>query len=58
MLGWLWRVLVGRFSRCDHKWDVAEVRRVTDRIDGGESRYQRYVLLCQKCGDVQSRDIK
>lgn len=57
MLGWIWRLLVGRFSRCEHQWETVDVRDVLDKTDGGEDRYKRYILRCQNCGDVCKRDL-
>lgn len=33
MIGWLWRVLVGRFSICEHKWKVVSQTVIYDRVD-------------------------
>jgi hypothetical protein len=60
MLGFLWRMIVGRFSMCDHQWETVEVRPVVNWA-GDErkvtDRFQRYILRCKKCGDVSKRDL-
>lgn len=55
MLGWLYRILIGRFTECDHHWVI--LRRV-DIIesDFGDIPYgRRYELQCDKCGWLKSR---
>lgn len=61
MIGWIWRVLVGRFSMpplCAHKWAVRATFRLTRRkpdgteLPSGES----YVLRCSDCGEMKNHD--
>jgi hypothetical protein len=54
MIGWLYRVLIGRFSRCDHKWETMETINVKDISDG--TSWYRYILKCEKCGEITSRN--
>lgn len=56
MIGFLYRLIVGSFP-CRHKWETVEVIQVEDRVGGVQRRYKRYVLRCQHCGDVQSREV-
>lgn len=54
MLGWLYRMIIGRFSRCEHKWETAD----TATLSGGHgARGVRYILRCERCGDIKKRDI-
>lgn len=53
MLGWLFRVIVGRFG-CEHKDEVLEQYRVktSDRERDAELLY---ILQCNKCGRVKRK---
>lgn len=56
MLGWLWRVFVGRFLDCSHKWE---------QQGAYESKHDTYphfkcmiiCLRCSKCGDIRKRVV-
>jgi hypothetical protein len=54
MIGWIWRVLVGRFSRCDHSWKTESDKRLTDGMGGIGHRIH---LRCALCGDWRKRDL-
>ena len=45
LIGWPW---------CAHHWAVIEERNLTN---SGGSRGDRYILRCDKCGDVKKRDL-
>jgi len=60
MIGWLWRVLVGRFSMppiCAHKWEIHEqIEVMAERLmptDEPVAIGRKYVLRCQDCGDMR-----
>lgn len=54
MLGFLYRLLVGRFTECKHEWEIIDINNYgrNNKIKGF-----LYALQCKKCGDVESRDI-
>jgi hypothetical protein len=54
MIGWLYRFLIGRFSQCDHKWETIDTVHVTDT--GQDTAWYRYILKCEKCGEITSRN--
>lgn len=54
MLGLLRRILIGKFSKCQHQWVINDVRTVSN--DTG-ARYSRYILQCKHCGDVCKKDM-
>lgn len=51
MAGWIWRVLVGRFSRCQHEWKIIE----TNYFKNERGKYVglHHALQCAHCGDVK-----
>lgn len=55
MIGWLWRILVGRFTSCRHEWEtvgrIALVASSKDTCPIGHC----YHLRCKKCGDYKQR---
>lgn len=57
MIGFLYRLIVGTFHRCDHKWDTVEVIQVEDRVGGVLRRYKRYVLRCKHCGEIKCWEV-
>lgn len=53
MIGWLYRIIIGRFSQCEHKWSHAgELKEFGDRDDGLPTRYT-ILMRCDKCGDMK-----
>ena len=57
MLGWLYRMIVGRFSTCEHKWVVLkEVALYEDSLSAAPCGV-RYELQCSKCGDLKSQEF-
>jgi hypothetical protein len=54
MLGWLWKLIVGNFTRCDHSWKIIKEVRCSDEWQGSWTRYH---LQCGKCGDVKCKDM-
>ena len=58
MIGWLWRVLVGRFQQCEHKWKYQNVVKVFDiDVSCKNPAETRIILQCEKCGDIVSRRV-
>ena len=53
MLGFVWRVLVGRFTSCSHKWTIKESAAVQNWKD--EEVGKIFVLQCEKCGEITTR---
>ncbi len=53
MLGWLWRVLVGRFRVCDHVWETVETTKVIATPKAIPHAYDKH-LRCTKCGNWKS----
>lgn len=53
MLGWLWRMIVGRFG-CEHKWVVAEKHPFEEKFAGTTyATGQLFILRCEKCGNMK-----
>lgn len=55
MIGWLWRVLVGNFNQCEHKWKLHTS--VTVRDEDDDVVANKLVLQCEKCGDLKVKRI-
>lgn len=61
MLGWLWRMLFGRFKTpfpCKHRWHIKDTIDVFGLDVIGKVRkdapiYRKYVLQCSRCGDIK-----
>jgi hypothetical protein len=54
MLGWLWRVIVGRFNGCTHKWKLISETGVVP-YEGALPYYRKYVLQCEHCGNLKNK---
>jgi hypothetical protein len=54
MLGWLYRVLVGRFRSCNHRWVIIEQTKLV-RVRDLEYAGIRYTLQCEKCGNLKEK---
>lgn len=65
MLGWLWRMLVGRFTtppKCPHKWQII-AQGPLDFEEGGLLKTHKgtctlYTLRCDVCGEITTRTSK
>lgn len=62
MIGWIWRLIVGRFSRCDHKWKILhslEYARSSKSTEGHTRKIEgmQHTLQCEKCGDLMKREF-
>jgi hypothetical protein len=56
MIGWLWRVIFGRFSSCEHKWEHKETHEVFtyDVLHGKRKTGEMFTCCCAKCGAWRS----
>jgi len=52
MLGWLYRVLVGSFKSCEHKYKIVSQFKITDYC--GNTTAHRYVQQCEHCGKLKN----
>jgi hypothetical protein len=52
MLGWLYRVIIGRFGYCQHTWKILCKGQYTGDF-GNTGNY--YDLQCTKCGKIKSK---
>lgn len=53
MLGWIWRMLVGRFSTCEHHWEV--LKQLVIENNKNDSIGVEYHMKCSKCGEIKSK---
>lgn len=59
MLGWIYRIIFGRFGGCEHKWSIIKEQPMTSSYPGGgEKDYIRFTLQCGKCGNVKCKNIQ
>lgn len=56
MIGWLWRIIVVRFTSCEHHWEKDHVASITNNM-GNEIGYL-IVMRCKKCGEITHRSIE
>ena len=49
MLGWLYRMLIGSFTSCNHKWIILKERPIKD---DGLRIGTVYDCQCEKCGNI------
>ncbi len=49
MLGWIYRLLIGRFVSCNHEWEIESSH---DRLDIKDNYVlgRAYFARCKKCG--------
>lgn len=53
MIGWLWRLIVGRFTSCHHHW--VEMERIEWLHRSRDTLMDRsHVLRCEHCGDMKN----
>lgn len=57
MIGWLWRVIFGRFTICRHEWETMTKGPLKGANAMGEWCGQRVELRCKKCGDWKKKDL-
>jgi len=56
MLGWLYRMIVGRFTSCSHKWVIYKTIQIFSSNQDREANIpcrHDYMLLCSKCGILE-----
>jgi hypothetical protein len=56
MIGFIWRVIIGRFASCSHRWETIDQKRI-DYIDTGTTGII-YIMRCKDCGEVKQKTIK
>jgi hypothetical protein len=54
MIGWFWRIFVGRFTSCRHKWVKSDEVKL---LDDGKVVGYILVLSCGHCGDIKQVKI-
>lgn len=54
MIGWLYRLIVGRFTDCRHEWVI--FREFRGEYVWGGGHCTRRTLRCLKCGDLKNHD--
>ncbi len=55
MIGFLYRIIIGHFNRCEHKW---EYKGTGLRYSGGKRDLPSQVLYnlkCKKCGNFKTK---
>lgn len=53
MIAWLWKLIIGDFRKCSHKWEIIKEGRWKDIGYGTAGDF--YTLQCKECGDIKSR---
>lgn len=54
MLGWLWRMIVGRFGFCKHKWKIIKA---SECGCPGGGIWTRHYSQCELCGTIKCFDV-
>lgn len=55
MIGWLYRMIVGRFVSCRHSWET--IRETEMMKEGYDLPVKtRWTLRCKSCGDITYRN--
>ena len=57
MIGWLWRMLVGRFTEppsCEHVWETKTTYECNRTYGNQSSDYTKKHMNCTKCGEWKS----
>lgn len=58
MIGWLWRMIVGDFGGCKHKWATFTEQPLNRRDDPNRATVGIiYGQRCEKCGDITQRYV-
>jgi hypothetical protein len=55
MIGWLYRLIVGRFTDCRHEWEIHQTITGKYRVVGGEALI--HSLRCKKCGEMKNHRV-
>lgn len=57
MIGWIWRMIVGRFG-CAHEWETVKIVRLTVTDDfGGDSTGLRTYLCCKNAENGNAKTL-
>ena len=61
MLGWLYRIFIGRFG-CQHKWNTIKIIECYSTWDGehyeGQNpEFHKYVQKCNQCGKIKVKKV-
>lgn len=54
MIAWLYKLIIGNFSHCKHKWQINQEYDVFQGETKGLPIRKGYILQCEKCGDIKS----
>lgn len=58
MIGWLWRMIVGRFDHCRHEWETMDKASISTTDEATKRIIGFHVnLRCKKCGIWHSRKL-
>lgn len=60
MIAWIYKLIIGNFSRCDHKWELISKRDIASsqyNLNNELFSSTEYILQCKKCGDIKSKSI-
>lgn len=58
MIGWLYRIIIGRFG-CEHNWKILKPVDVQVHYeDSSPEVWIDYHLQCSKCGKVKYQSMK
>jgi hypothetical protein len=57
MIGFIWRILIGRFTSCRHQWEIIEQNRlnIINHTTGARREKTEFILRCSHCGDLMHR---
>ena len=54
MIGWLYRIIIGRFTSCEHKWEILETRHL---MTGPNRHITQHIQMCKHCGKLDQRTL-
>lgn len=61
MVGWLFRLLVGRFTACPHQWETLQMSRwkatYWNGHGNGHGNGPSALMRCKKCGEVKLEQL-
>lgn len=56
MIGWPYRMIVGRFDSCRHSWETIHTANVMTAGYENPTAF-KFVLRCKSCGNITYRNI-
>lgn len=59
MIAWLWKLIVGDFYKCRHKWSTEQTVEVWARPEDDHKHpvaFDKH-LRCEKCGEWEKRRL-